>query len=318
MDLNEIIRWVVSRGVSLLIGGAVILLLYRGGVSLVHRIVPSVLRTQAAHLPTGSTLSAEVDKRIATIEDLLIRLLRLSAVALLGALVLAVFDLWSILAGIVLIVVALLFATQDVVLDYVMGFLILVEGPYFKGDWVKVGAPGGVEGEVEEIGLRRTVLRDGMGSVHAVSNGLIRQSSNVTRVFSVATVEIAIPQARDLDRAIEAVARVAREMREDEAWADRFLPEAETDIWIIGIGIEGASVRIQQRVPTGTHGPVASELRRRLAAALGAASIGTGRWDTPLPITSEPSAGSQQNVARASRASGSRASAPSDVGHDKG
>ena len=104
-----------------------------------------------------------MDKRIATIEDLLIRLLRLTAVALLGALVLAVFDLWSILAGIVLIIVALLFATQDVVLDYVMGFLILVEGPYFKGDWVKVGAPGGVEGEVEEIGLRRTVLRDGDG-----------------------------------------------------------------------------------------------------------------------------------------------------------
>ena len=150
MDLNEIVLWIVSRGVSLLIGGAVILLLYRVGVSAVHRLVPSVLRAQAAHLPSGSTLSAEVDKRIATIEDLLIRLLRLAAVALLGALVLAVFDLWSILAGIVLIIVALLFATQDVVLDYVMGFLILVEGPYFKGDWVKVGAPGGVEGEVEE------------------------------------------------------------------------------------------------------------------------------------------------------------------------
>ena len=222
MDLNEVVRWLVSRGLSLLIGGAVILLLYRVAVSAVHRFVPSVLRAQAAHLPAGSTPGAEVDKRIATIEDLLIRLLRLTAVALLGALVLAVFDLWSILAGIVLIIVALLFATQDVVLDYVMGFLILVEGPYFKGDWVKVGAPGGVEGEVEEIGLRRTVLRDALGSVHAVSNGLIRQSSNVTRVFSVATVEMAVPQAADLERAVEIAARVAREMREDPEWKDRF------------------------------------------------------------------------------------------------
>ena len=263
-----------------------ILLLYRVAVSAVHRFVPSVLRAQAAHLPAGSTPGAEVDKRIATIEDLLIRLLRLTAVALLGALVLAVFDLWSILAGIVLIIVALLFATQDVVLDYVMGFLILVEGPYFKGDWVKVGAPGGVEGEVEEIGLRRTVLRDALGSVHAVSNGLIRQSSNVTRVFSVATVEMAVPQAADLERAVEIAARVAREMREDPEWKDRFLEDAQTDIWVIGIGIDGASLRIQQRVPTGTHGPVASELRRRLAAALVSASIGTGRWDTPLPISS--------------------------------
>ena len=286
MDLNEVVRWLVSRGLSLLIGGAVILLLYRVAVSAVHRFVPSVLRAQAAHLPAGSTPGAEVDKRIATIEDLLIRLLRLAAVALLGALVLAVFDLWSILAGIVLIIVALLFATQDVVLDYVMGFLILVEGPYFKGDWVKVGAPGGVEGEVEEIGLRRTVLRDALGSVHAVSNGLIRQSSNVTRVFSVATVEMAVPQAADLERAVEIAARVAREMREDPEWKDRFPEDAQTDIWVIGIGIDGASLRIQQRVPTGTHGPVASELRRRLAAALVSASIGTGRWDTPLPISS--------------------------------
>ncbi len=34
--------------------------------------------------------------------------------------------------------------------------------------------------------------------------------------------------------------------------------------------------------------PVASELRRRLAAALVRESIGTGRWDTPLPIVGAP------------------------------
>jgi hypothetical protein len=38
-------------------------------------------------------------------------------------------------------------------------------------------------------------------------------------------------------------------------------------------------------VVTGQHGPVASELRRRLAAALAAGAIGTGRWDTPLPVS---------------------------------
>jgi hypothetical protein len=74
-------------------------------------------------------------------------------------------------------------------------------------------------------------------------------------------------------------------MREDPAWRDRFLEDAQTDIWVIGIGLDGASLRIQQRVPTGTPGPVASELRRRLAAALASASIGTGRWDTPMPIS---------------------------------
>ena len=39
---------------------------------------------------------------------------------------------------------------------------------------------------------------------------------------------------------------------------------------------------------TGDQMAVASELRRRLAAALVRESIGTGRWDTPLPIVGQP------------------------------
>jgi small-conductance mechanosensitive channel len=284
MDLNEIIRWVLAHGLALLIGAAIVVFAYRLGVGAIHRIVPSVLQAQAAHLPADSSSTAEVEKRISTIEDLSIRLLRIVTLAVLGALVLGVFELWTVLAGIAVIIVALLFATQDVVLDYVMGFLILVEGPFFNGDWVRVGGVGGVEGAVEEIGLRRTVLRDAVGSVHAVSNGLIRQSSNVTRVFSVATVDIGVPNVRDLDATIEIATRIARELREDAGWSGHFPTEGPIDVWVTAIGIEGASLRIQLRVLAGMHGPVASELRRRLAAALVAASIGTGRFDTPQPI----------------------------------
>ena len=285
MDLNDIIRWVVSRGLLLIGGAFVLLLIYRFGASGIHRVVPRILHAQADHLPAGSSSAEEVDKRIATIEDLLIRLLRLAAVALLGALVLAVFDLWSILAGIVLIVVAVTFATQDVVLDYVMGFLTLVEGPFFKGDWVRVGGPGGVEGTVEEIGLRRTLLRDGTGHMHAVSNGLIRQSSNVTRVYSVAIAELQVLHGSDLDRAIEAAFGVTRELRDDPDWTARIIIDEPTDVWVTGLTLEGASLKVQQRVVAGEHGPVASELRRRLASAFAAGSIGTGKWDTALPVT---------------------------------
>ena len=64
------------------------------------------------------------------------------------------------------------------------------------------------------------------------------------------------------------MAKVAGEMRGDAAWTDRFLPDAPTDIWVTGIGTDGASIRLQQQVPTGAQMAVASELRRRLAAAL--------------------------------------------------
>ena len=89
----------------------------------------------------------------------------------------AILEWWTILAAIpVLVIVAVVFATRDVVLDYVMGFLILLEGPFFKGDYIAVNGHPGVEGVVEEIGLRRTLLRDALGASHAVSNGFVRVS----------------------------------------------------------------------------------------------------------------------------------------------
>ena len=139
-----------------------------------------------------------------------------------------------------------------------MGFLILVEGPFFKGDWIRIGAPGGVEGTVEEIGLRRTLLRDGLGSMHAISNGLIRQSSNVTRVFSVATVEVQVLHAADLDAAMATGVRVAAAMRDDAAWSDRFAEDSPPDVWVTALTVDGVTLRLQQRVSTGMQGPVAS------------------------------------------------------------
>ena len=288
MELNEALRWILGRGAALFVGTVVLLLTYRLGVYAIHRFVPAVIHAQAAHLPSESSSAEEMGKRIRTIEDLLLRLLRIAILAGLVAMALAVFDLTVVLVAIVVVLVAILFATQDVVLDYVMGFLLLVEGPFFKGDYVVVRDHAGAEGVVEEIGLRRTLLRDQMGSSHAVSNGLIRLSSNLTRLFSVAVVELHVLRAADLDRALSTAAEVAAEMRRDPAWADRFDMDAGTDIMVTGIGTEGVSLRLQQRVQTGTHAAVASELRRRMSAALVVASIGTGRWDTPMPIVSQP------------------------------
>ena len=58
-------------------------------------------------------------------------------------------------------------------------------------------------------------------------------------------------------------------MREDAAWAERFPADAPTNVWVTGIGMDGASVRLQQQVSAGAQGDVASELRRRLVARSG-------------------------------------------------
>ena len=286
MELNGTLGWLVARGVALLIGVVILLVIYRIGVSAIHRIVPAVITAQATHLPSGSSSAEEVTKRISTIEDLLRKLLRVGVLAGLVVVALGVFELWAVLAGIALLIVAVVFATRDVVLDYVMGFLILVEGPYFKGDYLVVDGHPGVEGVVEEIGLRRTLLRDGMGSSAAVSNGFVRLPRNMTRLFSVAVVDLHVLHAGQLDEALATANRVGSEIRADPSWVDQIDTDSPTDVWVTGIELDGATIRLQQRVPAGAQTAVASEFRRRLAAALVAGSIGTGRWDTPLPIVS--------------------------------
>ena len=277
------IQWIVVRGLMIVVGTAILLVVYRLGETGIRRIVPAVLTAQATHLP-GSTSAGELEKRSRTIEDLLLRLLRIGVLAGIVAVVLVVLELWPVLALIVLLLFAVVFATRDVVLDYVMGLLILIEGQFFKGDYVAVPEYPGVEGIVEEIGLRRTVLRDPFGAAHAVSNGYIRLSSNRTRLFSAAVVEVFVVHARHLDRALEVARDIAAGLAADEAWSARLDDSVPVDVSVSAIGLDGALVRVTQHVPTGAQGPVASELRRRIAAAFAAAGIATGRFDAPIRL----------------------------------
>ena len=186
---NEFVTWVATHGIGLLVGLIILLLFYRFAKPIIHRFVLGVLQAQQATLDGGGGPAAEVRKRAATLEELLSKLIRAAVIVLAIILFMSVFDLWPMLAGLGLVAAALTLAGQAVILDYIMGVLILVEGQYFNGDWILVNDGNGpVEGEVQEVGLRRTVLRDTAGTVHSVSNGVIRVSSNMPHTGSIAIV----------------------------------------------------------------------------------------------------------------------------------
>jgi len=83
------------------------------------------------------------------------------------------------------------------------------------GDVARVA---GVAGLVEQITLRKTVLRDLDGIVHHVPNGEIRVASNFTRHFSRVNLNISVSYGTDLDHAISVINRVGKELAEDEKW----------------------------------------------------------------------------------------------------
>lgn len=87
-------------------------------------------------------------------------------------------DIRPILAGAGVIGLAVGFGAQSLVKDFVSGLFILVENQYGIGDQVKVGS---FEGEVIRITMRSTVLRNEEGKTYYISNGLIKDVTNMSQ-----------------------------------------------------------------------------------------------------------------------------------------
>ena len=116
------------------------------------------------------------------------------------------------------------FGAQSLVKDYFTGFFLLLENQIRQGDVVKLGDHAGL---VEEVTLRYVRLRDYDGNVHFVPNGVISTVVNMSRGHAQAVVDIGVGYGEDLDRAMEVMREVGREMRADPAHADRILDGLE-------------------------------------------------------------------------------------------
>jgi len=87
-------------------------------------------------------------------------------------------DIRPILAGAGVVGLAIGFGAQSLVKDFISGLFILVENQYGIGDKVKIGS---FEGRVIRITLRSTVLRDDEEKIFYISNGLIKDVTNLSQ-----------------------------------------------------------------------------------------------------------------------------------------
>jgi small-conductance mechanosensitive channel len=261
--------WLSSNAFALLVVFALAFIAYRGARPFVHRFLTRAMSAQQGAMGDGPAHEVEVERRAETIEDLFTKVLRFGMVLGVIAIVLGIFDLWSLLAGFSLLLAAIAFAGQSIILDYIMGVLILLEGQYFKGDFVAVNA---VEGTVEEVGFRRTVIRDVRGTLHSVSNGLIRQSSNFTRTYAQATIDIDGVADRDVEAVIELLNAVGRAIAADETLAP-LLQDVPGYLSTVRFSSSGTTLRLGGKVRPESRARIEAEMRRRVAAELAARGI---------------------------------------------
>lgn len=152
------------------------------------------------------------------------------------------------------------FGAQTLVQDVISGFFILLEDQYAIGDVI---AAGGVDGIVEQVNLRTTILRDLHGVVHVIPNGEIRVLSNKTKGWSRAVLEIGVGYKEDPDRVIAILEEIAEEIHADPVFG-ALLIETPTVPGVEAFGDSSITIRMMAKTLPLKQWDVARELRRRI------------------------------------------------------
>ena len=169
-------------------------------------------------------------------------------------------DVRPLLASAGIIGLAIGFGAQTLVHDVINGFFILIENIYDIGDVVKIA---GVQGTVEQMSLRTTVLRDETGAVHTVPNSAFQIISNMTRDWAQVALYVSVDYSESSDRVINLLKEVGSDLQNDPEYGQYIVGEPQ----VPGIErVSGSDVdyMIVVKVRPGKQHDVRRELRRRI------------------------------------------------------
>jgi small conductance mechanosensitive channel len=259
IDSASITNWLGEHGWRI----ALIIVLSLVLTIIVGEFVPRVVVTTLSRR-TGET-DDEIRKRGATLSRVLV------GTGQIAVLLIAVFMLLSelqiniapILAGVGVAGIAIGFGAQSLVKDIVAGLFIILENQYRVGDVVRIAD---VAGLVEDINLRRTVLRNLDGIVHVVPNGETRVASNFTKEWSRVNMNVSVAYGEDLDHVISVINRVGKELAEDSQWAPLILTPPQA-LRVDNLGNSGIEIKILGDTKPIRQWDVMGELRKRLKRA---------------------------------------------------
>lgn len=154
------------------------------------------------------------------------------------------------------------FGAQTLVKDVINGFFILAENQFEVGDTIRTA---GVQGTVEEITMRRTVLRDSDGTVHIVPNSNMQIVSNTTRDWTQVTLHVAVDYSEDSDRVQQVLQEVAQEFYNSPEFHEQIVAKPEVP-GIERIAGQEVDYLMLVKVRPGQQFTVSRELRRRIKA----------------------------------------------------
>ena len=259
--IQSIIPWLCSSGIkiiAILIGA---FLINRVGRIFIDRSVRELVKPDLA-----SPDYKEAEKRR---EDTLIKIFNnvlkilIVLVAVLSILPEAGVDITGFLAGAGVIGIAIGLGARSIIQDFLAGIFIILENEYRIGDVVCLD---GTCGSVQDVTLRKTILRDMDGAEHHISNGSIKKASNLSKDFARINLNIGIAYDTNLEKVIEVVNRVGKTLAEDKEWKEDIL-EVPHFMRVNDFTDSAVMIKIFGETKPLKQWAIAGELRKRLKIA---------------------------------------------------
>jgi len=258
IDFGSIIQRFSASGIKILIiVGAVI-----AAQMFLRRIVPKLLEFGEKRI---GEKEVEFSKRMATLGSVIANAVAVILYMMAGLMILSELgiDIVPLLTGAGLLGLAFGFGAQNTVRDLIAGFFILMENQYRKGDVIKVA---GTSGLVEDINLRRTILRDLDGVVHFIPNGEITSTSNLTLRYSRVNLNIPVSYETNLDKAIKVLNRIGKKIANDKKFGEMIVKAPE--VWGVEDFAESSiEIKFVGETKPIKQWDVARELRKRIKIA---------------------------------------------------
>jgi len=258
VNWTAVIDWLTMHGWKILLVIAIAAAVH----FLSRRLFPTILKKTISARMRGHT-EEEMEQRTNTLSRISVN----SCLAVI--IIIALFTILDeigvpiapALAGFGIAGIAVGFGAQSLIRDLIAGIFILLENQYSIGDVVKIAD---IMGGVEEITLRRTVLRDLDGAAHSIPNGEIRVASNYTKEWSRANMMVTVAYKEDLERVMKIMRNLWKEMKNDPQWGDFILKEEPMIVRVDEFGDSGISIRLTGETKPIKQWDVMGEVRRRL------------------------------------------------------
>lgn len=207
---------------------------------ILRRLIPKAIKARIPRIREetpnqlsvrSQTLSGVITRTVSFIIWIISSLMILSVLGI---------NITPVLAAVGVAGLAVGFAAQNIIRDYLHGFFIVMEDWYRVGEVANVAGIGGL---VDGINLRRTILRDIDGTLHNIPNSNIQLASNMTRDWSRINLDITVAYKEDLTRVIEIINDECRKLKDDSDWGKDMLTAPEV-LRVNKLGDSGIDIKI--------------------------------------------------------------------------